>query len=670
MQIGSNLNVNTNPVVTSGRKHRETETGPAESFQRTQGTGGPRDPREAGRSHGKSHNYRKDNPQFRHGSASGSIAGASGGGHLSGLSAAQAHYPDGRWNVKELAKQLVREKGLNTEFPQAVLAEVKAIPGPATVPAEKLISFDQLNSMSDAELAQAMKDGKYVDLRPLPSSSVDNGDDNNVVSSKDLDQAATSIKNADGTTRMIVQIPDVDGLVPQGGAIDKHALGDINKIVDWHKKVQVEEAKSEKGGGGRGGPGGGGASKIPTVPGNAFSIYTPGAVYPMLPERLSTDLTSINEGVDRVCLVADYTVNADGSLGKERTYMAIASNEASMAYPGIGKWLDPDGDGKITAERGPVPGYLAKAPAEADIPGQIEMQAAATQAMKTHREESGALRFADMETQAKLGANGQIEDIEVHHATVATQLIEDEMVASNGVVSRALRDKGFPTLQRVVKDPEKWDKIVEYCSENGGNLPSNPDAKALKEFLNSCKDRDDFIEISSTVVRLMGRGEYMAVEPGGSPEGHFAMAVDDYSHFTAPNRRGPDVITHRMLKAAMKGEECPYTMEQLDALAAHFTAQEGNIKKAERAIEKMVNAVWLDQNNMVGNEFEGRISGANPKGTWVRATIPDPDPNKAPKKIEGFLKNAGTVKVGDLVKCELTNVDVEKGRIDFTRVQD
>jgi len=664
MQINPNLTVSSNPVVTSGRKHRETETGPAESFQRTHEARGPRDPREAGRSKGKNNEYRKDNRQFRDGTNAGSINGASSGGHLSGLAAAQASYSGGRrWDVKAMAKNIVEGKGLQTSFPPAVLKEVAAIPGPETVPAEKLISFDQLNSMSKEELAQAMKDGMVVDLRPLPSSSVDNGDGDKIVTSKDLDQAGTSIRQPDGSVRMLIQIPDVDGLVPQGSATDRHALGDIDQIVAWHKKAQAEEAKSE--GNGRGG---GGASKIPTVPGNSFSIYTPGQVYPMLPERLSTDLTSINEGVDRTCLVADYTVNPDGSLGEQRVYRAIASNEASMAYTGIGRWLDPDADGVITSERGPVPGYLADAPPEADIPGQITMQAEITQAMKKHREENGALRFADMQVEAKMGQDGKIEDIDTHHATVATQLIEDEMVAANGVVSRALREAGFPTLQRVVKDPEKWDKIVEFAAEKGGELPNNPDAKALKEFLNSCKDRDDFVEISSQVVRLMGKGEYMAVAPGESPEGHFAMAVDDYSHFTAPNRRGPDIITHRMLKAAMAGEECPYTMEQLEALAAHFTAQEGNIKKAERAIEKMINAVWLDQNGMVGQEFTGRISGANPKGTWVRAEIPDPDPSKKAKKIEGFLKNAGSVKMGDEVKIELTNVDPEKGRIDFTRI--
>lgn len=654
MQIDPNK-LNYTGKVQGGRQlHRSTESGKTEEvgqtdrLDRSQETGTLQRTKSFGGVSNNSDNREIRQQRFQHAGRSSGTQALNGAGFHSRIAGHSAH----QYDLKKLAENVVSDMGLRTEFSAAAIAQAAAIKEAAGVPAEKLIGIEEWDKLSPAEKDEARKT-KVVDMRSLLSSSIDNGDADKIVTSKDLDQLEASLRLPDGSIRMWVEIADVATVVPKGTPIDVEAIGDSAQVLEWFQQYQADP-------------------KTPTVGGNGFSIYTPGKVYPMLPEVLSTDLTSLNANVDRTAMIAEYTIAPDGSIKDETCYKGLVHSKAAMAYPGIGAWLDPNGDGVITEERGKVPGYLASAPE--GIAEQVTMQAEASQKLKARREQNGSLTFADMETQAKLNPDGTIADIELHHATVSTQLIENLMVSGNGVASRFLDSKGFPTIQRVVKSPEKWDKIVERSEQIAkkyhvkADLPEKPDAVALREFLNNCKDLPDFPEISSSMVRLIGRGEYMAFAPGEDPAGHFCLAVDDYSHFTAPNRRGPDLVLHRMLQAAMAGEPCPYSMEELQAYAAHFTAQEGNIKKADRTINKIYDAAWLEQNNMFDKPpFEAIVSGVTPKGDkFVRATIPDPDSNKAPKRIEGFLKGGGKLEQGDHLKVVLTDLNVEKGKIEFT----
>ena len=561
---------------------------------------------------------RPHDKQFHDAAAMVSIHGAAAAGPQGAIAATQLHFPDGRWNMAGLATKAMTDNSLNTEFSAAAIKEMATITGPAPL------------------------NPKIVDMRDKPWSSVDNGasvDGKDVVTSKDLDQLEFSERLPDGSIKMYVAIADVDVLVPKGSAIDKYAVGDLKAIVAGAPQSE-EEVKDKK-------------RKV--VPGNNFSIYTPAKIFPMLPPQLSEDYTSLNEGADRQAMVAEYVVTPDGSVKDEKVYPAMVHSYAAMAYPGIGAWLDPDGDGKITAERGRVPDYLASAPK--GIAEQVEMQAEASQRLKAHRAETGSLTFADMQTQAHVDKEGNVTSVELHQASVSSQLIENLMVSANGTVSRFLRDQGFPTLQRVVKNPEKWDKIKAFVETQGGKLPSNPDSQALQKFLNANKDNPSFPEISSQIVRLIGKGEYMAVPPGETPEGHFALSVNDYSHFTAPNRRAPDLISHRMLKAAMAGEQCPYSMDELKALAQHFTDKEQAIKKGERLVETQAAGVYLLEHDKLHTNFEATVTGANDFGTFVRIDNP---------RVEGKLSGAANAKFGQKLEVELTGVNVEKGLISFS----
>jgi exoribonuclease-2 len=551
----------------------------------------------------------------------GVLHGTSSVGVQSGPGAVPLHFHDGRWNLSGLAEHALQAHGLSTSFPGAVIHEAAAITGPAPF------------------------NPNIVDLRKKPWSSIDNGgkskDGKDIVTSKDLDQIEFSERLPDGSIKIYVAIADVDALVPKGSEIDQHAIGNLDQIVASAPRSDLQKKDKNR--------------KV--APGNNFSIYTPTTVFPMLPEELSTDYTSLNEGQDRQAMVIEYTVAPDGSMQDENVYPAMVRSHSAMAYPGIGAWLDPDGDGKITQKRGRVPDYLAAAPPE--IAEQVEMQAEAAQRLKRHRADAGSLTFADMQTQARVDSHGNVTSVELHQASVSSELIENLMAAANGVVSRTLRAKGFPTLQRVVKDPEKWNKIRDFVKIQGGELPDKPDSKALQVFLNASREKAIFPEISSEIVRLIGKGEYIALASGDTPEGHFALSVDDYSHFTAPNRRGPDLITSRLLKAALAGEKCPYTLEQLRALAQHFCDREHSIKKAERQVEKQAAGVFLLEHNMLHQKFDAYVTGQNDFGTFVRIDNP---------RAEGFCKGAMSAKFGDQLKVELTGVNVQAGWIDFATV--
>ena len=434
------------------------------------------------------------------------------------------------------------------------------------------------------------------DLRHLLWCSIDNDD------SRDLDQLTVSEPAAGGAARILVAVADVDALVKKGSAIDGHARA------------------------------------------NTTSVYTAAAIFPMLPERLSTDLTSLNDGEDRLALVVDVTVGRDGSVIGSDIYRATVRNKAKLAYNAVGPWLEGTAD---------TPAKVAAVPGMAD---QLHTQDQAAQAMKTLRHEHGALSLDTIESRAVFDGD-TLADLQPDRKNRARELIEDFMIGANGVTAKYLAAKGFPSLRRVLRSPERWERIVELAAGFGETLPGEPSCRALEAFLAVRHQADPlrFPDLSLSVVKLLGKGEYVAERPGQQTEGHFGLAVRDYSHSTAPNRRFPDLITHRLLKAAMSSGSVPYENTELDALAQHCTVQEDNATKAERQVHKSAAALLLS--SRIGQRFEGIVTGASSKGTWVRIFHPS---------VEGkVVRGAAGLDVGDKVRVELLDTNVERGYIDF-----
>jgi VacB/RNase II family 3'-5' exoribonuclease len=436
------------------------------------------------------------------------------------------------------------------------------------------------------------------DLRGLLWCSIDNDD------SRDLDQLSVAEPLKNGDVKVMVAVADVGAAVAKHSAVDRHA----------------EQ--------------------------NTTSVYTPGVMFPMLPERLSTDLTSLNDQEDRLAVVIELVVSPDGELAGSDVYGAMVRNHAKLAYNGVGAWL---------TGSGPLP------PAAAAVPGmdeQLRIQDGAAQALRRVRYESGALELQTLEVQHVFDGE-RLSDVQPQVANRAKQLIEDLMVASNGVVARFLDARGFPSLRRVVESPERWERIRGVAHDLGDELPGAADSQALNEFLARRReaDPDTFPDLSTTIVKLLGSGKYVVDPPGAEPPGHFGLAVRDYTHSTAPNRRFPDLITQRLVKAALAGHPSPYTIAELEALAAQCTRQEDNANKVERHARKSAAALVVE--SRVGAHFDGIVTGASDKGTWVRVRKPP---------IEGRLvRGASGLDVGDRVSVELAGVDVERGFIDFIR---
>ncbi len=442
-------------------------------------------------------------------------------------------------------------------------------------------------------------DTRIRDLRALPWLSIDNDD------SRDLDQLSVAEALEGGRVRVLVAVADVDGLVDKGSATDGYA---------GH---------------------------------NTTSVYTPAAVFPMLPLRLSTDLTSLNEDADRVALIIQMVVGHDGVLAESDVYCATVRNQAKLAYNSVGAWLE---------GTGPPPGRV-----EGVIAEQLRLQDTAAQALRAARHAHGALELETIEARAVFHDDVLVA-LEAEEKNRAKELIEDFMVAANGVTARFLAGRGLPSLRRVLRSPERWQRIVELAVGLGGTLPPAPDAAALDAFLRARKAADPvrFPDLSLSIVKLLGSGEYAVERPGAAAEGHFGLAVHDYTHSTAPNRRYPDLVTQRLLKAALAGQGAPYGDDELEALARHCTEQEDNAKKVERQVRKSAAALLLGPR--VGERFDGIVTGAAPKGTWVR--IFDPP-------VEGKLVGGETgLDVGDRVRVRLVHTDVERGYIDFVRALD
>ena len=437
------------------------------------------------------------------------------------------------------------------------------------------------------------------DLRGLLWASIDNDD------SRDLDQLTVAEALPGGKVKILVAVADVDSLVKNGSAIDIHARH------------------------------------------NTTSVYTAAEIFPMLPERLSTDLTSLNFEEERLSIVAEMVINEDGTLQESDIYRARVTNRAKLAYNSVAAWLGGNGtvpEG-ITAVKG--------------LDENLRLQDQTAQKMKDLRHTHGALSLETIEAKPVFDGD-QIQSLEIDEMNRARVIIEDFMVSANGVTARFLSAKNFPSIRRVVRVPKRWDRIVEIARDHKVGLPETPDSKALEEFLIKVKAEDPvgFPDLSLAVIKLLGSGEYVAEPPEGTAPGHFGLAVKDYAHSTAPNRRYPDLLTQRLLKAALGGQTAPYQIDELQLLAVHCTEVEDTVNKVERQVAKSAAALLLE--SRIGERFDAIVTGASEKGTWVRLlAIPVEG-----KLVSGF---AG-LDVGHRVRVQLISLDVQKGFIDFKSV--
>jgi VacB/RNase II family 3'-5' exoribonuclease len=436
------------------------------------------------------------------------------------------------------------------------------------------------------------------DLKSLLWCSIDNDD------SRDLDQLTVAELLPDGAIKILIAIADVDAIVKKQSAIDDHARQ------------------------------------------NTTSVYTVAETFPMLPEKLSTDLTSLNYESDRLAIVIEMVFTDDGSLRSSDLYKAMVYNRAKLAYNSVGGWLE--NRGTMPPEIGMVKG----------LDENIHLQDRITQKLKALRHLHGALDLETIEARPIFEGDA-LKDLEPDTRNRAKDIIEDFMIAANGVTARYLASKKFPSLRRVVRTPKRWDRIIELAKERGSTLPQNPDSKALDQFLVSAKAADPlrFPDLSLSVIKLLGSGEYVVELPGGNASGHFGLAVKDYSHSTAPNRRFPDLITQRLIKAAVDGGPLPYDNDELEALAKRCTEEEDAAKKVERQVIKSAAAILLE--SRIGEQFDSIVTGASDKGTWVRLMHPP---------VEGRLESGFEgLDIGQRVRVQLVSTDVERGFIDFKR---
>ncbi len=457
--------------------------------------------------------------------------------------------------------------------------------------------FKELGNISGSTTST---DKTEKDLRGLLWCSIDNDD------SLDLDQLTVAETLPGNIIKIYVAIADVDSLVKKGDAIDAHAIK------------------------------------------NTTSIYTDAEVFPMLPQKLSNDLTSLNYEQDRSGIVVEMVIDGDGRIKSSNTYIALVHNYAKLAYDSVAAWLE----GKA-----PMPEAVAKVK---DLDANIKLQDKVAQFLRKNRYEVGALDFETIQTRSVFDED-MIKYLEEERKNRAKELIEDFMVAANGATVQYLKSKGLPSFRRVVRSPQRWERIVEVVSSKYNyKLPSDPDAKSLALFLYKQKKADPigFPDLSLTIIKLIGKGEYVVEFPGQKAIGHFGLAVRDYTHSTAPNRRYPDLITQRILKAALKGANAPYTPEELTALAQLCTEKEDDATKVERRVAKSAAALLLS--SKIGQTFDAICTGAADKGTWVRTFNPP---------VEGkLIKGFKGLDVGNRLRVKLVHTDVKNGFIDFEQI--
>ncbi len=436
------------------------------------------------------------------------------------------------------------------------------------------------------------------DLRSLLWSSIDND------SSRDLDQAEAA-ERVSGGIRVLIAIADVDHDVPADSPIDRHAAHETT------------------------------------------SVYTGIETFPMLPLQLSTDLTSLNEGVDRLAIVVEMVVAADGSISSPGVCRALVRNQAQLAYDAVGSWLE--------GTAAPPP----KVGASSELAAQLKLQDEAAQILHEERRRMGALNLDRVEAEPVV-SDGEVQGINTRKKNRASELIENFMVAANGVMARSLKDAGVSAIRRVVRTPERWPRIVELAARYGETLPAEPDSGALNDFLQKRRaaDPDHYADVSLAVVKLMGPGEYVLARSGDEGPGHFALAAHDYTHSTAPNRRFADTVTQRLIKSVLAKQPAPYSDPQLDAIARNCTLKEDAARKVERVMGKRIAAVAM--RHRIGETFHAVVTGAGPKGVFVRVLGPP---------VEGMLVHGQQgADVGDRLQVKLVGTDPRRGYIDFAKV--
>ncbi len=454
----------------------------------------------------------------------------------------------------------------------------------------------------DAILGPAAGEGDSIrDLRNLPWCSIDNED------SQDLDQLTVAEMMPDGSARIRIAIADVDAVVKKQSALDEYARQ------------------------------------------NTSSVYTAAEIFPMLPEKLSEDFTSLKDKSDRMAVVLEMVLSAEGVMRSSDIYRATVRNQAKLAYNSVAEWLE--GNGPIPVEMSALEG----------LDENIRLQNRMAVKLKAFRHLNGALDLDTIEVRPVFKGD-MLTDLEDEGSNRARDIIEDFMIAANGITARFLESKGYPSLRRVVREPKRWDRIVTLAAEYGVSLPQEPDSKGLEQFLVSEKKADPlrFPDLSLSIVKLLGAGEYAVQIPGSSVAGHFGLAVKDYAHATAPNRRYPDLVTQRLLKSALAGMPAPYGIDELDELAMHCTRAEDAVKKVERQVAKSAAALLLE--SRIGEVFDAIVTGAASKGTWVRLMRPP---------VEGRLERGYEgMEVGQRLRVKLISTDVERGFIDFERIKD
>lgn len=441
-------------------------------------------------------------------------------------------------------------------------------------------------------------DEHLVDERSRLWSSVDNRE------STDLDQIEVAERLPNNVIRVKLGIADVDAFVPRGSKLDQHAAS------------------------------------------NTTSLYAGIATFPMLPDELSSGVTSLLPGAERLAVVTQIDVAEDGAIVGSRVYRARVVNRAKLVYDEVGAWLE---------DHGGAPPEIVS---DDELGAQVRMQDEAAQRLRRRRIDLGALQLETVEARA-VARDGTVVDLKLTLKSRARELVEDLMIAANGVTARWLEERRFASIRRVVRKPRRWDRIVELAESHRFHLPAEPDPVALSDFLRERRAAEptSFADVSLSVVKLLGPGEYAVADPD-CPEGHFGLAVEDYAHSTAPNRRYGDLVTQRLLKATARGERTPYTAAELGAIAARCTEREDHARKFERTMRKVAAALFLSRR--IGATFDAIVTGVSSKGTFVRLVEP-PAEGRVVDGEEGL-------DVGDRTRVRLVATEPTRGFIDFVRV--
>jgi len=453
-----------------------------------------------------------------------------------------------------------------------------------------------LSELDKIDEVKTISSSTALDLRKQLWSSIDN------VTSRDLDQVEFAERQGDDI-RVLVGIADVDAFVPKGSAIDAHAFE------------------------------------------NTTSVYTGVETFPMLPEELSTDKTSLLAGEDRLAIIIEFKVAPDGTTKTEDVYRALVRNYAKLSYEVIGEWLD---------DKSEIPKEVSGVP---NLEAQIRLQVEAAKRLSKARDLQGALRLETIQASPVMDEEGRVTDLSITERNSARDLIENFMVAANGAMAEFLDQRGVLSLRRVVGTPLNWPRIVEIAADLHETLPTEPDVHALSSFLEQQRraDPEHFPDLSLAVVKLLGPGDYVVQIPGEQSEGHFGLAVHRYTHSTAPNRRYADLITQRLLKSSTSGQNPPYTAAELNRIVEHCNDREGAARKVERKMRKVAAAMLM--RNRIGEEFDAIVTGASQKGTFARIIRPP---------VDGMIvKHEQGLRVGQHTRVKLLSADPMRGFIDF-----